>query len=323
MMHFTVIAPMTAVQTDPGETSIDASAETQVLSTVRDLVRWGASEFTRRSLVFGHGTDNALDESFHLVLHALRLPADLATVYLESAVTASERAAVLALLHERVRSRRPAAYLVGEIQFCGMPFYVDERVLIPRSPIAEMIEAGFKPWILSEPETILDLCTGSGCIGIACADIFEDADVDLVDIDAGALEVCQRNIDRHDLDDRVEAVRSDLFSALDGRLYDLIVSNPPYVPTAEWEALAPEYRLEPKLALEAGEDGMDIVDRILRLAPDYLTENGLLVCEIGGSVDEFEVRYPDIPVSWPDFVRGGDGVFVISRADLVAWLETH
>ncbi len=295
--------------------------ETQVLATIRDLVRWGASEFVRRSLVFGHGTDNALDESFHLVLHALRLPADLATVYLESAVTDSERATVLALLRERVASRMPAAYLIGEIQFCGLPFYVDERVLIPRSPIAELIEARFAPWIVAEPQRILDLCTGSGCIGIACADMFEDADVDLVDIDAGALEVCQRNIDRHDLDDRVEAIAGDLFAAVEGRVYDLIVSNPPYVPTAQWSALAPEYRREPKLALEAGEDGMDLVERILQQAPDYLSENGLLVCEVGGSVEEFEARYPDIPVSWPEFARGGDGVFVISRDALLSWQE--
>jgi len=298
-------------------------SDTQALTTIRDLVRWGASEFGRRGLVFGHGTDNALDEAFHLVLHRLHLTADLPTLYLESAVTSSEREAVLGLLQQRIDTRKPAAYLIGEIQFCGLSFYVDERVLVPRSPIAEMIEARFQPWIAGEPLQILDLCAGSGCIGIACADIFEDAEVDLADIDTGALEVSRRNIARHDLATRVNAIQSDLFDALVGRRYDLIVSNPPYVPTAEWEALAPEYQREPKLALEAGEDGMDIVERILVEAPDYLTDDGLLVCEIGGSLDEFEIRYPTIPASWPEFQRGGDGVFVISRSDLVAWLETR
>ena len=297
--------------------------DTQALTTVRDLVRWGASEFGRRGLVFGHGTDNALDEAFHLVLHQLHLNAELPTVYLEAHVTPTEREAVLALLRQRIESRKPAAYLIGEIQFCGLSFYVDERVLVPRSPIAEMIEARFAPWIEGEPLQILDLCTGSGCIGIACADVFEDAEVDLVDIDAGALDVSRHNIARHDLANRVTAIQSDLFDALGARRYDLIVSNPPYVPTAEWEALSAEYKREPKLALEAGEDGMDIVERILVEAPDYLNEDGLLVCEIGGSLDEFETRYPTIPVAWPEFVRGGDGVFVISRADLVAWLETR
>ncbi|MDB5969036.1 MAG: ribosomal protein N(5)-glutamine methyltransferase [Hydrocarboniphaga sp.] len=297
--------------------------DTQALMTVRDLVRWGASEFGRRGLSFGHGTDNALDEAFHLVLHQLHLSADLPTLYLESAVTASEREAVLNLLQQRIDTRKPAAYLIGEIQFCGMSFYVDERVLVPRSPIAEMIEARFEPWITGEPLQILDLCTGSGCIGIACADVFEDAEVDLAEIDGGALEVCRRNIARHDLATRVTAIQSDLFDALGGRRYDLIVSNPPYVPSAEWEALSTEFKREPKLALEAGEDGMDIVERILTEAPDFLAEDGLLVCEIGGSIDEFEARYPTIPVSWPEFTRGGDGVFVIARAELVSWLETR
>lgn len=297
--------------------------ETAALGSVRDLVRWGASEFARAGLVFGHGTDNALDEAFHLVLHALKLPADLPTVYLESAVTASEREAVVELLARRVLTRKPAAYLIGEIAFCGLPFYVDERVLVPRSPIGEMIEREFLPWLSLAPERVLDLCAGSGCIGIACAATFPEARVDLAEIDAGALEVCNRNIERHRLGDRVRALQSDLFSAVAGCRYDLIVSNPPYVPTAEWQSLPPEYQREPRLALEAGDDGMDIVERILHEAPAHLTERGVLVCEVGGSVPEFEARWPDIPVSWPEFERGGDGVFVISRADLADWLESR
>lgn len=299
---------------DPGETA--------ELSRVRDWVRWGASRFSEAGLSFGHGTDNALDEAFHLVLHALHLPADLPTVYLEGAVTASERAALLQILQARIQTRRPAAYLIGEIYFCGLPFYVDERVLIPRSPIAEMIERGFAPWLTQEPQRILDLCTGSGCIGIASAFAFPDATVDLGEIDAAALEVCRRNLQRHHLAGRVNAVQSDLFAQLRGP-YELIVTNPPYVPSAEWAALPTEFQREPRLALEAGDDGMDIVERILRQAPEYLGPGGLLVCEIGGSQQEFDARYPDIPVSWPEFQRGGDGVFVIDREALVAWLSTR
>jgi ribosomal protein L3 glutamine methyltransferase len=298
------------------------SSETAALLSVRDLVRWGASRFAEAKLVFGHGTDNALDEAFHLVLHALHLPADLPTLYLEAAVTPSERATAVALLQRRIETRLPAAYLIGEIQFCGLPFYVDERVLVPRSPIAEMIERQFAPWLTIEPERILDLCTGSGCIGIACAFAFPDAEVDLADIDDGAIQVAQRNIARHGVEAEVAAIRSDLFEELEGT-YELIVSNPPYVPTAEWAALAPEYQREPRLALDAGADGMDLVARILEEAPDYLSENGLLVCEIGGSQDEFDARFPEIPVSWPEFQRGGDGVFLISREDLLGWLETR
>ncbi|MDE0852856.1 MAG: 50S ribosomal protein L3 N(5)-glutamine methyltransferase [Nevskia sp.] len=303
--------------------SAPASNDWQVLRSVRDLVRWGASEFNRAGLVFGHGTDNALDEAFHLVLWALKLPFDLPAVYLEAAVTDGERAAVVELLLARVRTRKPAPYLTGEAWFAGLPFEVDERVLIPRSPIAEMIQAHFVPWLTLQPQSILDLCAGSGCIGIACAYAFPEAAVDLAEIDAAALQLAQRNIERHQLGQRVAAVSGDLFQPLAGRCYDLIVSNPPYVPTAEWQALAPEFRHEPRHALEAGADGMDVVERILHEAPRHLSEDGLLVCEIGGSQAEFVARYPDIPVAWPEFEKGGDGVFVIHRDELVAWLDSR
>lgn len=289
------------------------------LATVRDYVRWGASAFAREGLVFAHGTDNALDEAFHLVLWALKLPADLPASYLEAALTAEERATVWALLQRRITSRQPAAYLIGEIQFCGLAFTVDARVLIPRSPIAEMIERRFQPWLTVEPERILDLCAGSGCIGLACAAFFPDAKVDLAELDAGALEVARTNIARHHAAGQVRALQSDLFAALGGQRYQLIVSNPPYVPTAEVDALAAEFRHEPRLALEAGADGMEIVARLLREAPQYLSDEGMLVCEIGGSQDQFEARFPDIPVAWPEFERGGDGVFVIGRSELLAW----
>jgi len=298
-----------------------ARSETDVLVTVRDLVRWGASRFREAGLVFGHGTDNALDEAFHLVLHALHLPPDVPAIYLEAHVTARERAAALKLLRARVTTRKPAAYLLGHIEFCGLDFEIDENVLIPRSPIGELIQRGFSPWLQNEPARVLDLCTGSGCIGIACALAFEDAQVDLADISSKALAVARRNIGKHVVGNRVRAIKSDVFDGLVNEVYDLIVTNPPYVPNAEWKALAAEYRHEPKLALAAGNDGMDIVARILAEAPRHLSNEGWLVCEVGGSVAEFEARWPDLPVTWVEFApeNGGmdAGVFIISRADLV------
>lgn len=298
---------------------MSATDETAVLTSVRDLVRWGASRFASAGLVFGHGTDNALDEAYHLVLHALHLPADLPAVYLEAHVTDSERGAALDLMRERIATRKPAAYLLGHIEFCGLDFAVDESVLIPRSPIGEMIANGFRPWLSGAPGRILDLCSGSGCIGIAAALRFPEAEVDLAELDEKALALSRRNIARHDVEDRVRARKSDLFSALNGQRYQLIVCNPPYVPTAEWESLPAEYHHEPRMALEAGVDGMDLVDRILMSAADHLRSEGLLVCEIGGSREEFEARFPRIPVVWPEFERGGDGVFLISRDELRDW----
>ncbi len=295
---------------------LTASAETASLTSVRDLVRWGASRFAEAGLHFGHGTDNALDEAYFLTLHALHLPFDLPTVYLEAAVTPRERDAVLRLLRLRVSSRKPAAYLLGRMRFAGLEFEVDERVLIPRSPIGELIERGFEPWLQLEPARVLDLCAGSGCIGIATAIALADAQVDLAEIDAGALSVCRRNIERHGLASRVHALRSDVYDGLGDARYELIVANPPYVPDAEWRALQPEYRHEPRLALAAGEDGMDIVARILEGAVERLQPQGVLICEVGGSVAEFEARWPRLPVTWIEFERGGDGVFVIGREDL-------
>ena len=289
------------------------------LRTIRDLVRWGASEFGRAKLHFGHGTDNALDEAYHLVTWALHLPHELPKGYFEARLTEAERRKVVKLLRERVRTRKPAAYLTGEAWFAGLPFEVDARVLIPRSPIAELIDHRFQPWLRREPGRILDLCAGSGCIAVACAMAFPDAPVDAVELDARALAVLKRNVARHGLEKRVEAIRSDLFAQVPGRKYGLIVSNPPYVPTARWQGMPKEYHHEPRLALESGKDGMDLVARILREAPAHLDDDGVLVCEVGGSVPEFNRRFPKIPVVWPEFERGGDGVFVIAREDLVEW----
>lgn len=302
-----------------GRPRILADMSEAALRTIRDLVRWGASEFGRAGLHFGHGTDNALDEAFHLVTWALKLPHELPAPYLDAALTDTERRAVLKLLRQRVKTRKPAAYLTGEAYFAGIPFTVDRRVLIPRSPIAELIEQRFEPWLKVAPTRILDLCSGSGCIAIACAMAFPDAIVDAVEIDLGAMKLLQENIARHELDGRVQAIRSDLFAKLGDARYELIVTNPPYVPEQRWRDMPREYQHEPKLALASGADGMDIVTRLLRAAPKFLAEDGLLVCEVGGSVPEFEKRFPRIPVVWPEFERGGDGVFVIEREQLVEW----
>ena len=287
------------------------------LLTLRDWVRWGASQFNEHGLFFGHGTDNALDESLALVLHALHLDHAMSADYLDARVTGEEAKRIMQLFHERIDRRVPAAYLIGEARFAGLDFYVDENVLVPRSPIAELVEQGFSPWL--DPEhvgSVLDLCTGSGCIGIACANAFPQALVDLSDISPAALDVAARNIERHQLEGRVRALRADVYDGLDGEQYDLIVSNPPYVSSAEMAQLPEEYRHEPELGLEAGDDGMDVVARILAGAAGYLRPGGIMVVEVGASAELLMARYPDVPFLWLDFERGGDGVFLLTAEQL-------
>ncbi|WGZ96231.1 MAG: 50S ribosomal protein L3 N(5)-glutamine methyltransferase [Candidatus Thiothrix putei] len=294
------------------------------LLTIKDYIRWGASRFAEAELSFSHGMSSPFDEAAYLVLHTLHLPVDTPDLYFDSRLTGSERAAVADIVQQRVETRKPAAYLTNEGWFLGLPFYVDENVLIPRSPIAEYIEKQFSPWI--EPHqvhTILDLCTGSGCIGIACAYAFPHARVDLSDISEAALEVAQVNIERHNLAGQVEAIQSDLFEHLQGRQYDIIVSNPPYVDADDMAALTPEFLHEPaELALASGEDGLAHTRRILRDAATHLTENGILIVEVGNSQYALQAAYPEVLFHWLEFERGGDGVFLLT-ADQVRELAGH
>ncbi len=291
---------------------------TAELSTIVDLIRYAASSFNAAGLTFGHSHDNAIDEATHLVLSSLHLPPDLPPAYGGAHVTATEKAKVLSLVERRIESREPVAYLVGEAWFAGMPFKSDRRALVPRSPVAELIEDGFSPWLDGrEVERALDLCAGSGCIGIAIAAHNPYWQVDVADISDDALALARENIAQHQLGDRVRAVRSDLFSGLQGERYDLIVSNPPYVTDAEYAELPGEYTHEPKLGLTAGADGLDVALRILSDAPDHLAADGLLIVEVGESERALNALLPELPFTWIEFKVGPMGVFALERRDLV------
>jgi len=289
----------------------------KVLTTVRDLVRWGASEFERERLSYGHGFATALDEARYLTLHALALPYDLADDYLDAVLTLAEREQVIEILQLRVSSRRPAAYISREAWFCGLSFYVDERVLVPRSPMAELLANHFEPWVESQRvHRILDLCCGSGCIGIAAQYQFPDAEVCMSDLSADALEVAAINLRRHDLDGVIELYQSDLFANIPAQQFDIIVSNPPYVDAEDMAALSEEFRAEPELGLAAGDDGLALVERILESALDYLSADGALFIEVGNSQAAMEQKYDFLPMTWVDFEMGGAGVCCIHAEDL-------
>lgn len=280
-------------------------------------IQYANQLFEESNIFYGHGTDNALDEAYALVIDALNLSHSLSDDAL-AAIPLENPETLIDLIHRRVHEHVPVPYLTHKAWFCGLPFYVDERVLIPRSPIAELIEVGFAPWIDPDSVTdVLDLCTGSGCIAIGCAYAFENAQIDAADLSQDALDVAKMNLVQHALENRVHLFQGDLFSALPEKKYDIIVSNPPYVGQEEMESLPTEFEHEPTLALISGKLGLDIVDRILKQAAHYLKDDGILVVEVGNTWEIMEEHYPDLPFVWLEFERGGDGVFLLNKEDLL------
>jgi ribosomal protein L3 glutamine methyltransferase len=295
----------------------------QTQPTLRDMILRGEQVLDEAGVYFGHGTDNALDEAAWLVSHAIGLPPTFSDAELEQVLTLDQQRAVEELLQRRVQERLPAAYLTHEAWFAGHRFYVDERVLVPRSPIAELIQNEFRPWVdATQLIRVLDLCTGSGCIAIATALALPQVQVDATDISQEALAVAHRNVDEYDLTDRINLIKSDLFDGLHGRRYDLIVSNPPYVDAEDMAALPEEYRREPQIGLTAGHEGLDLVIPMLQQAGDYLTNHGVMIVEVGNSAESLQTRFPTVPFTWLEFSYGGDGVFLLEAAQLLEYHDT-
>ena len=289
------------------------------LMTLRDLVRWGVSAFNAAELSFVQGMPNALDEAVYLCLSALNLPPDFSEEFFDCVLTFEEKQTVLEYYQQRIEQRRSAAYITNKAWFAGLSFYVDERVLIPRSPFAELIHQHFEPWIAPEKvNNILELCSGSGCIAIACAYAFEQAQVVASDISADALAVANINREHHGLEQQLQLVESDLYANIPGKQYDLIVSNPPYVSDEEMTGLSEELRAEPELGLAAGKQGLDIVIPLLQGARQRLSEHGIILVEVGYSQPALEAAFPGVPFMWIDFEHGGDGVFILTAKQLEA-----
>ncbi|MEE4382426.1 MAG: 50S ribosomal protein L3 N(5)-glutamine methyltransferase [Pseudomonadales bacterium] len=287
------------------------------LLTVGDWLRWTATRLGRAELHFGHGTASAWDDAVALVLGWLRIPDDRGDALLGARLTEPERAALAECVRRRVEERVPTAYLTGRAFLAGLEFEVDPRVLVPRSPIGGLLEAGLQPWLGDRhPTRILDLCTGCGCLGIVAAMLFPEAEVDLADISEDALAVAEANVRRHGLEGRVHCVRSDAFEGLGERRYDLILCNPPYVDAADLASMPPEYRHEPRLGLEGGEDGLELVERLVRAFPAHLAEDGLVVLELGNSAPALHRRFPELPVLWPELEHGGTGVALLEASEL-------
>ena len=298
--------------------ALNFSSINEQLNTTGDFVRFATSQFNQADLYFGHGMANAWDEAISLIMFTLNLPEDLFEQVFTCQLTADEKQDVLTIIEKRIVEEIPAAYLTNQAVFANLPFYVDQRVLVPRSPIGELIQKKFSPFISEQnpPARILDLCTGSGCIAIACSYAFPDADIDAVDLSIDALNVANINIENHGLSEQVIPIQSDVFSGVEGQVYDLIVTNPPYVDQEDVDSLPQEYLHEPEMGLGCGEDGLDIVRKILAESAEHLSENGILICEVGNSQIHVSSVYPEVPFKWLTFERGGHGVFMLTKAEL-------
>jgi ribosomal protein L3 glutamine methyltransferase len=290
-------------------------------TTLMNFLIQTEASFLGAQLYFGHGTNNAWDEAVALAISVLNLPPHVDKSEGDRLLTPQEQEKLEALVLRRVQERMPLPYLTNEAWFAGLKYYVDERVIIPRSPVAELIEHHFSPWLTSTQPVrrILDLCTGSGCIAIACAHAFPEAQIDAIDLSLDALAVARKNVESHRCPGQVKLLHSDLFEACSGQQYDIIISNPPYVNTVEMKNLPPEYHWEPVLALEAGTDGLRVVHRILAGAVQHLTDRGLLIMEVGSSEEAIQKAYPNTPFIWLDFERGGEGVLLLNAEDKSCW----
>jgi len=300
-------------------TDLFAQAQSELL-TLRDLMRFAVSRFNEADLFFGHGTDNAWDEAAYLLLHSLHLPVDQLDPYMDARLTSSERKAALKLIRRRMTERLPASYLTHEAWLGDYRFYVDERVIVPRSHIAELLREQLSPWV-DDPwaiRRVLDMCTGSGCLAILAAEAFPEATVDAIDLSPDALAVAERNVKDYALEERVRLIQSDAFTAIPREKYDLIISNPPYVNAESMATLPDEYRREPEMALASGEDGLDFVRRLLKKASHHLTPDGVLIVEIGHNKDELERAFPRLSFVWLDTSAGDRFVFMLRRKDLHA-----
>lgn len=299
----------------PSELAQEAINE---LKTVNDIMRWGVSQFHSADIYFGHGADNAWDECFSLICYVLNLPPLSNPDLLNSRLTTTEKTHIVDLIVSRIESKKPAAYLTNLAYFVDLPFYVNEDVLVPRSPIGELIKQSFSGLVEQPPQRIMDLCTGSGCIAIACAYAFAEAEVDALDISPEALAVADENIHRLGVQERVIPIQSDVFSAVAGQTYDLIVSNPPYVDAEDLADMPEEFHHEPEIGLGSGEDGLDITRVILREAAGHLNDGGVLIVEVGNSMIHLQAEFPHVPFNWLEFENGGLGVFALTKEQLIA-----
>ncbi len=282
-----------------------------------DWVRWGSSRFNESNLYFGHGTNNSWDEAMYLVLHALCLPPDCDDIVYYTYLSEEEKLEVFNLLVRRIETKKPASYLTNESWLSGFNFYVNENVLIPRSPFAELIEKHFEPWVYgSKINRILEIGTGSGCLAILAAHAWPEAEIDAVDVSSDAIEVARQNIENYGLQDQINLIKSDLFENVNGQ-YDLIIANPPYVSDEEWKILPDEYHHEPKLALVADDEGLEIPRRILKDAANYLSDNGALFLEVGAEWSRFDVAFSEYPLAWVELEHGGEGIAFIGKSSLL------